>query len=169
MAIILLWEWLSFTRDAAAEIATSALGMGNVRWQRPPGTTLPSDLCGVYIPLMAEGYSVQIGLLGRRDVCASLAKSLLGMGPDEVLTDDADVFDAVGEVTNMVAGGVKVRAAPQISVQLGLPLAHSGTRVPLAGATFEHGLMQMDDNDVWLVVLGAPPAAHRAVRTPGPS
>jgi hypothetical protein len=158
MAIIPLAEWMSFTRDAAAEIATSALGMGNTRWQHPAGVTLPTDLCGVYIPLMAEAYSVQIGLLGSRDVCTSLAKSLLGMGPDETLADDSDVFDAVGEVTNMVAGGVKVRAAAQISVQLGLPLAHSGTRVPLAGATIEHGLMQMDENDVWLVVMGAPSA-----------
>jgi hypothetical protein len=156
MAVILLWEWLSFTREAAAEIATTALGMGTVRWQQPPGTTLPADLCGVYIPLLAEGYSVQIGLLGRPDVCVSLAKSLLGMGPDETLADDLEVFDAVGEVTNMVAGGVKVRAATQIDVKLGLPLAHSGTRIPLAGATIEHGLMQMDGNDVWLVVTGAP-------------
>jgi hypothetical protein len=153
-----LIEWMNLTVDSATEIATGALGMGNVRWQRPPGVTLPPDLCGVYIPLITEGYSVQIGVLGRRDVCASLAKSLLGMGADEGFEDDADVFDAVGEVTNMIAGGLKVRAAAHLDVKLGLPHAISGAALLPGGTTFEHGLLTMDDNDVWLVVTGAPSA-----------
>jgi hypothetical protein len=156
MAVMVLSEWLGLTRDAAAEIASSALGMGNIRWQHPAGRALPTDSCGVYMPFMAEGYCVQIGVLGSRDVCASLAKSLLGMGPDESLADDSDVFDAVGEVTNMVAGGVKVRASAPTNVKLGLPLAHTGARMALGGATLEHGLRQMDQIDVWLVVTGAP-------------
>jgi len=151
-------DWMNFAADAAAEIATSALGVASTRWQRAPGAALPDDLCGVYIPLMTDGDSVQLGLLGRRDVCAQLAKSLLGMGPEETLDDDSTVFDAVGEVTNLVAGGVKVRAAAHVNVKLGLPLALSGTVLPLTGEAFEHGLLQMDENDVWLVVAGAPPA-----------
>ena len=151
-----LTEWMSLAADSAAEIAAGALGMGSVRWQHPSGASLPPDLYGVYIPMLTDGGAVQLGLLGRRDVCAQLAKSLLGMGPDEALESDSDVFDAVGEVTNMVAGGVKVRAAARLDVKLGLPLALSGSIFPLAGAAFEHGLMRMDENDVWLVIAGAP-------------
>jgi hypothetical protein len=151
-------DWMNLAADAAAEIATGALGAVNTSWQQTPGMTLPNDLWGVYIPLMTDGDSVQLGVLGRRDVCAQLAKSLLGMSPDESLDDDGTVFDAVGEVTNMVAGGVKVRAAAQINVKLGLPLALSGTPLPLRGEAFEHGLLQMDGNEVWLVVAGAPAA-----------
>ncbi len=151
-----LTEWMNLAADSAAEIAAGALGMGNVRWKHLSNATLPPDLCGVYIPLLTDGEAIQLGLLGRRDVCAHLAKSLLGMGPDESLESDSDVFDAVGEVTNMVAGGVKVRAADRLDVKLGLPLALSGCIFPLAGAAFEHGLMQMDENEVWLVIAGAP-------------
>jgi hypothetical protein len=150
-----LTEWMNLAADSAEEIAAAALGVENVRWQHPSSATLPPDLCGVYIPLLTEGDAVQFGLLGRRDVCARLAKSLLGMGPNESLESDSDVFDAVGEVTNMVAGGVKSRAAAQLEVKLGLPLALSGSIFPCAGTAFEHGLMQMDDNDVWLVIAGA--------------
>jgi hypothetical protein len=56
----------------------------------------------------------------------------------------------------MVAGGVQVRAAAHTNVTLGLPLALTGTGFPISGAAFEHGLMQMDDREVWLVVAGAP-------------
>lgn len=150
-----LSEWMNLAADSAAEIASGALGMGSVRWQHPYQATLPPDLCGVYIPLLTDGGAVQLGLLGRRDVYAQLAKSLLGMGPDESLESDSDVFDAVGEVTNMVAGGVKARAAARIDVEIGLPLALIGPIFPHAGAAFEHGLMQMDENDVWLVIAGA--------------
>ena len=151
-----LTEWMNLAADAATEIATGALGVESVQWRHPSDTVLPKDLCGVYIPLLADGFSVQLGLLGRRDVCTQLAKSLLGMGPDEPLDGDADVFDAVGEVTNMVAGSVKVRAAAHTNVTLGLPLALTGTGFPMSGAAFEHGLMQMDDREVWLVVAGSP-------------
>jgi hypothetical protein len=153
-----LTDWMNLAADAATEIATGALGMASTRWLQAPDTALPDDLWGVYIPLMTDGDCVQLGLLGRRDVCAQLAKSLLGMSPDEALEDDSTVFDAVGEVTNLVAGGVKVRAAAHINVKLGLPLALSCAALPLTGEAFEHGLLQMDDNDVWLVVAGAPAA-----------
>jgi hypothetical protein len=153
-----LTDWMDLAADAATEIATGALGAASTQWQRRPGLTLPDDLWGVYIPLMTEGDSVQLGLLGRRDVCAHLAKSLLGMGPEESLDDDSTVFDAVGEVTNLVAGGVKVRAAAQINVKLGLPLALAGAALPLTGEAFEHGLLQLDEHDVWLVVAGVPAA-----------
>lgn len=153
-----LTDWINLAADAAAEIATNALGVASTRWQQARDARLPDDLWGVYIPLMTDGDSVQLGLLGRRDVCAQLAKSLLGMRPDETLDDDSTVFDAVGEVTNLVAGGVKVRAAQHINVKLGLPLALAGAALPLTGEAFQHGMLQMDDNEVWLVVAGAPAA-----------
>jgi hypothetical protein len=153
-----LTDWMNLAADAAAEIATGALGMERTRWRLRPAVRLPDELWGVYIPLMTDGASVQLGLLGRREVCAQLAKSLLGMSRDEVLEDESTVFDAVGEVTNLVAGGVKVRAAAQVDVKLGLPLALCGSALPITGEAFEHGILQMDDNDVWLVVAGAPAA-----------
>ena len=119
---------------------------------------MPENLCGVYIPLMTDGFSVQLGVLGQPEVCTHLAKSLLGMGPEESLADENEVFDAVGEVMNLVAGSVKSRAADHTNVTLGLPLALTGTVFPLGGASFERGLMRMDDNDVWLVIAGAPMA-----------
>lgn len=153
-----LTDWMNLAADAASEIATAALGVSSTRWQHPARASPPDDLWGVYIPLMSDGDSVQLGVLGRREVCAQLAKSLLGMRPDESLDDDSAVFDAVGEVTNLVAGGVKVRAAGHINVKLGLPLALAGAALPRTGEAFEHGVLHMDESEVWLVVAGAPAA-----------
>jgi hypothetical protein len=47
-----------------------------------------------------------------------------------------------------------VRAAPQLEVKLGLPLALCGAPLPLSDEAFAHGLLQMDANDVWLIVAG---------------
>ena len=158
MADMKLSDWMALAVDATTEIATGALGMGNVQWRHPVEGDMPDNLCGVYIPLMTDGFSVQLGVLGQPEVCTHLAKSLLGMGPDESLADEHEVFDAVGEVMNLVAGSVKSRAADLTNVTLGLPLALTGTVFPLGGAAFERGLMRMDDNDVWLVIAGAPMA-----------
>ena len=59
--------------------------------------------------------------------CArSIAANMLGMDPDEELSDD-DVDDAVGEVANMVMGAVKARIQDEVgSVEVSIPSVVQG-------------------------------------------
>ena len=149
-----LTEWLSVAADSTKEIAQGPLGIATAVWREVPGLPLPDDLYGVYIPLLSDGLALQFGLLAERRVCAKLASALIGLAPDESLDSDEDVFDAVGEVTNLVAGGVKMRVAGRADVSVGLPLALRGKVYPTTGSQSIHGVMCLDDADVWLVLTG---------------
>jgi hypothetical protein len=146
-----LAEWLESTADAAREIAGSALGASALDWSGASNEALPGNLCGIYIPLMMEGVALQLGVLATRDVCGALASALLG--GDDVQSDE-DVFDAVGEITNLIAGQFKVLLADQINVRVGVPLAMKGRVFMLGGSRSIHGVLNVDQRPVWLVVTG---------------
>lgn len=146
-----LAEWLESAAVAAREIASGALGASQLEWSGPSRAPLPDDLCGIYIPLMMEGVALQLGVLARRDVCGALASGLLG--GDDVQADD-DVFDAVGEITNLIAGQFKVLLSDQINVRVGVPLAMKGRVILLGGSQSTHGTLSIDQLAVWLVVTG---------------
>ena len=156
-----LSEWLAAAADASQEIATGPLGAAVTSWRECPSDALPGDLCGVYIPLISDDLALQFGMLASREVCVELARSLLGMTPDESVGSDEDVFDAVGEVSNLVAGGVKVRLADRCNVNLGVPLALQGKVFPASGSRSVQGVVRMGDSDVWLVMTGTPRKAKR--------
>jgi hypothetical protein len=146
-----LAEWLESTADAAREIAGSALGASALDWSGASNEALPGNLCGIYIPLMMDGVALQLGVLATRDVCGALASALLG--GDDVQSDE-DVFDAVGEITNLIAGQFKVLLADQINVRVGVPLAMKGRVFMLGGSRSIHGVLNVDQRPVWLVVTG---------------
>jgi CheY-specific phosphatase CheX len=64
------------------------------------------------------------------------------------------VFDAVGEITNLIAGQFKVLLADQINVRVGVPLAMKGRVFMLGGSRALHGMLNVDQRAVWLVVTG---------------
>ena len=148
-----LTEWLEAAADSAREIAAGPLGVATTTWHAG-AESLPDDLYGVYIPLLTERMALQLGILAARDVCTKLARSLMGLAEGDPLDSDEDVLDAVGEVTNMVAGGVKVRLAERCNINVGLPLALKGRVFLSNGSQSMHRLLRLDDSDVWLVVTG---------------
>jgi CheY-specific phosphatase CheX len=76
---------------------------------------------GAFVPISAGEASAQIGIVGDDRSLRALAAALLGVPPAEVASDD--VADALGEIANMVAGGVKTRMLGQVApVTLGLPV-----------------------------------------------
>lgn len=116
-------DWVAAMADASSELALS-LGMDAVEvlgWHDVP----PTGMAGAYIPLLAEDQTLQLALLASPAGCADLSRLLLGMEPDEEVSD-ADVADAVGELVNIVAGGVKQRMQdpdrPGGGLRLGLPV-----------------------------------------------
>src|SRR6187549_2296963 len=113
-----LEDWLDAAAVSAREIAGGTLGASQTDWAGASSSALPGDLWGVYIPLLTEGFSLQLGVLGTRDVCAGLARALLGDLDGDSVSSDEDVFDAVGEITNMVAGNVKVLLADRANIRV---------------------------------------------------
>jgi hypothetical protein len=139
---------------AAQTIAASALGVQQMAWQHLPQAEVPGNLCGVYIPLLTEQYALHLGLLGQHSACDRLAKALLGMGSEESIADDTELFDAVGEIVNMMAGEVKARVSESTKLSLGVPLALAGKVFPSAGSSSTQGVLRLDGEEMWLVLTG---------------
>lgn len=57
-----------------------------------------------------------------KDIALNITAAMLGGKPTEI---NADVIDAVGELTNMIAGGAKARLAPMFE-NLALPMVLVG-------------------------------------------
>lgn len=149
-----LTGWMNDVSAAAQTIAARALGIRNMAWQHLPQAEVPGNLYGVYIPLLMDQFALHLGLLGERVSCNRLAKALLGMSSEESIADDAELFDAVGEIVNMMAGEVKARVADSTKLSLGIPLALMGKVFPSAGATSTQGVLRLDGEEMWLVLTG---------------
>lgn len=87
---------------------------------------LPPEFSGAFLQMVAPKDPVLIGLIGPDASCHALSKILLGMGPEEELSV-TDMNDAMGELINVAAGGLKSRMGVLGgSMQLGLPLFLQG-------------------------------------------
>lgn len=147
-------DWVVAMADASAELALS-LGIDGVEvvgWHELP----PTGLAGAYIPLLAEDQTLQLALLASPGGCADLSRLLLGMAPgDEVAA--ADIADAVGELVNIVAGGVKQRLQSAIrssgGLRLGLPVFIHGYVQPTQQLEVSLAEVRLGDVDVHLMAL----------------
>lgn len=80
------------------------------------------ELFGAFVALTSDVTSIQLGLLATPTGHAALARTLLALGEDEEL-EDADKVNAVRELANVIAGGVKrgmIRHDP--GLRIGLPV-----------------------------------------------
>jgi hypothetical protein len=134
-------DWVAAMADASTELALS-LGIDGVEllgWHDVP----PTGMAGAYIPMLAEDQTLQLALLASPGGCADLSRLLLGMEAEDEVSD-ADIADAVGELVNIVAGGVKQRMQDAAGgLRLGLPVFIHGyvqptqqLEVSLASARF---------------------------------
>ncbi len=117
---VTLSDWMKATVDAAAEFSTTTL---DASLKTLESSNLPLDLTGCFVALVGEEGSLQIGLASDSAGCMTLAKALFGS--DEDLPEN-DVGDALGEIANIVAGGVKKRMSGQVPLALGLPIVMEG-------------------------------------------
>lgn len=113
--------WLDATLESVAELGSTALGFDV--GEPDAGRRLPENLTGCFVALVGEQESLQIGLASDSAGCQTLAQALLAA--DEPLSD-SDVSDALGEIANIVAGGVKKRRSSHGGMTLGLPIVMEG-------------------------------------------
>ncbi len=114
--------WLDATLDAAGEFSSTTLGfdLGDPNAIRK----LPESLTGCFVALVGEAESIQIGLASDSAGCQTLAQALFAA--DEPVPE-SDVTDALGEIANIMAGGVKKRrSASHGGMSLGLPIVMEG-------------------------------------------
>jgi chemotaxis protein CheX len=108
------------------KIFTSMISLGV--WEMPPGSAALSDY--------SDGISALVGIYGTRTLIVGLhmgeplAKEItafmVGTSIEEV-EDDREVYDAVGEITNVIAGDVKMILQKQLGdLHLSIPTVISG-------------------------------------------
>ncbi|MEA3363396.1 MAG: chemotaxis protein CheX [Thermodesulfobacteriota bacterium] len=82
---------------------------------------------------LSGGFSAMLGIHCPETVGLAISGAMLGMEIEEI---DADVKDALGEIANMVAGGLKERfSAEDIDLELAIPTAISGKSYTIASST----------------------------------
>ena len=120
-----LQPWLDAMVDSADELARTSMGLDlvNVVGNRDASTL---NTNGSYLAIIGDNQRFQLAVASTRAGCETLAKALLGAAPDEDMAD-ADVSDAMGEIINIIAGGVKLRMRDvDATIQLGLPMFIEG-------------------------------------------
>jgi hypothetical protein len=85
---------------------------------------------GAYLGLVAQEEPIQVGILVDGAGCQALSKALLGMEPTDEDLPASDVSDAMCEIINIIAGGLKRRVAERMPVTMGLPIFVSGHPLP---------------------------------------
>ena len=144
-------DWVAAMADASTELALS-LGIDGVEllgWHDLP----PTGMAGAYIPLLAEDQTLQLALLASPAGCADLARLLLGMESEEAVSD-ADIADAVGELVNIVAGGVKQRMQDAAGgLRLGLPVFIHGYVQPTQQLEVSLASARIGEVDAHLMAL----------------
>ena len=153
-------DWLQAMTEALGDLAESGLGF-EAPQMGDNGGELKGANQGAYVALIGED-NMQMGILSDAEGCKAMARALLAMEPDEEI-GDADVADAMGEVMNIVGGGVKTRMAQyDPSLKLGLPLFIDG-RILASGQFEEAGVgVSLGPINAQLIVLRHRSAAKAA-------
>lgn len=129
MSPISLKDWMAAMIEATCESATQMLSIeskADTAELNEGAVSVPDGVLGSFISLVSEADTVQTGFLSNKEGLAILAKAMLGMTPEEEISD-SDRTDAVSEIINVVAGGVK-RRLNEITggMKLGLPMFIEG-------------------------------------------
>ncbi len=124
---ITLAQWRHAVEGAAQEIASYALSFPGAIVQDPVGLERTVSLIGAHIPLVGDSGSYDLALVAAPDDCKALARAILCMAPDAPVRD-VEVADAIGEIVNMLGGGVKRRMSGNgvTDLLLGLPIFMHG-------------------------------------------
>jgi len=137
--------------ESLAEVAATVLGgLGVDTLSEQAGPAPPH---GAFLAIVAQGEPIQLGLLADAGGCQRLAKTLLGMEPDDEELPTSDVSDAMCEIINIVAGGVKRRVSARLGVTLGLPIFVAGPPLPNPQQDISSLTMSLGDVRVNLLLL----------------
>jgi|HubBroStandDraft_6_1064221.scaffolds.fasta_scaffold46129_3 CheY-specific phosphatase CheX len=144
-------HWRDAIQSSAAELARVALGFTSPTTIALAALADTERLVGAHIPLVGRP-SYELWFVASRASCAALADAVLG-GMDVEALPIGVTNDAICELVNMLAGGVKRRLVGS-DLELGLPVFVNGSVEPsdrLSAATFR---LQLGAVETHVVVLG---------------
>ena len=122
-------QWRDAIQSTASEIARYALGFDGASVADPEPAEATAGMIGAHIPMVGKE-SFELSLVGTRAACQALSGAVLMMGIDAQLAP-AEIADAIGELANQLAGGVKRRLAGTCGdLELGLPVFVNGSVEP---------------------------------------
>lgn len=147
--------WVEALEQSAVEVAALALGFERCDVVGKESAT-PATVAGAYLPLFGRtGQSLYIGWLASAEACGVLARGLLGFARDEAIAD-VDVADAMGEVVNVLAGGLKRRMLPSVHpLSLGLPIFSAAPMTPIHSTIYATQLRCGNVDSHLVLVTGA--------------
>lgn len=149
-----LTDWLDALVIAANELATGSLGFqeGSIVSTE---SSLSTSVSGSLIALVGHQSSVEVGLCASKGDCAKLARAFLGMGPDdEEELSGPDLDDALGEMTNVLAGVLKQQLDGRVpSMQLGLPIVLHGLLGASSSAEMVVARMHWQEADAHFLII----------------
>lgn len=117
--------WLDAAVSCVGEVFSVTFGvdppqkMGEV-------DALEGQFRGVTLALISDDEDVELVFAATADAAQALTRLMFCVEPGEPDLPDEDVGDAVGEIANMIAGGVKDRLSGSRTIRLGLPMQFSG-------------------------------------------
>jgi hypothetical protein len=114
--------------ESTSEVAATVLG--GMEFVRQGASVGAMHGHGAYLGLVAQEEPIQVGVLVDEAGSQALAKALLGLTPADEDLPPSDVSDAMCEVINIVAGGLKRRVATKLAITLGLPIFVNGHPLP---------------------------------------
>ncbi len=148
----LVQTWMHAMVDSTDELATSTLGLEGISVLSELMPT-QRDLPGSYVALVGDQFNFEYGVAGTWDSFGVLARTLLFMESDEELGDD-DLADAINEVINIVAGGVKRRMSEiDAGLKLGLPAFFNGTLHPTSHQEALSSKIDIGGAEIYLMVF----------------
>jgi len=118
-------KWRQAFVEAVQELSETCFG-GVPVTERGYRNKMPDSLLGAFVQVVSKEGAVLVGLIASSEACDGLARLMLQMEPeDEIAENDAN--DAMGEIINIAAGGIKTKLSAEIgAIELGLPLFLSG-------------------------------------------
>lgn len=148
-----LQDWMAAAIEATLEMSGAVLGFEGSASETPPPPE-SRQYPGAYIGLNAPNEAVQVGVVAKPESLQALAKAMLGMAPEDEDLPSSDMADAVGELVNIFAGGIKQRMLPRLgSLNLGLPLFINGFIEPTEKLTIHAVDLQLGPVATSLLVV----------------
>jgi CheY-specific phosphatase CheX len=150
-----LSEWVSAACESLEEVSQATLGFDDfARVETHAGR--PPNMAAGYVGLVSDANALQIAVGAELAHCRALAAVLLGMEPEEAEDlGEGDVGDAMGEMINVVAGGVKKRLAERDGgLKLGLPLFLLGRAEPSQHIDAQYSVVQTGGITIYVAVFG---------------
>jgi hypothetical protein len=144
--------WEHALLESLKELATGMLFLSEPELIKVTDS-IPPSIKGAQVAMVSMQECLNIGLSSDREGCALLSRSLLGMEPDEELAPE-DIQDAMGEIVNIVAGGVKRKLIEEIpTLKIGLPIFFEGKMSPNKGASSKFMEIKIDSVTVKLFIM----------------